>query len=222
MMTFVHSGIRHLRWFGALVLITLLSVLLTNEVQGEVTPQQQPQRGSSFEGFPLWKDIPTKAFAVLGRGKVRGTRWEVFAFRGPSASLGGKQPCIQVAHITLNGMYGYSRECGPLAPARGLTTTPVYALTGSSHRDTPGGPTVGESFLGMTVSSQVIDLRLELSGPSISRRTRLISARQSRKANVRQFRYIALGLARDACISHVVGVNLQGSVLIDADANECG
>lgn len=210
---------------GVLLLAVFLLLLLAPaRHRGASAQVPSAERGnlSQFDDFPLWKDVPTTAFAVMGKGRVRGTRWAAFVFRGTPKREGAKRPCVQVAHISANGMYGYSSECGPLAPAQGSNVPPVYAFTGGSHRDRVGEPVVGESFIGMTFAPQVFNVQLGLSsGEHITRRTKVLSLRQSRKAHVRSFRYIALGLASDVCISHVTGLNAQGETVIDASTNEC-
>ena len=174
--------------------------------------------GAEFDAFPLWKDVPVKAFAVAAEGRVRGTRWAAYVFRGTPSREGGKRPCIDVAHISANGAYAYSIECGPLAPAQGADVPPIFALTGGSS-----GSGVGESIIGMTLAPEVVRVRLELgSGMSITRPTAYLSSRQSRKAHVVRFRYLAVGLAQDVCIRRVIGVDEQGRTVLDAATGECG
>src|SRR5215216_48194 len=72
---------------------------------------------SPYSGFPLWKDVPGRSFAVLGEGQLRkGTRWGVYASRVGGGKRGRNNPCISVARITRDGIYGHANRCGPLAP----------------------------------------------------------------------------------------------------------
>jgi hypothetical protein len=205
-----------------LALLMLAGLLHPRAEAGMLPPYVKHRDGAEFENFPLWKDVPVKAFVVAGEGRVRGTRWAAYVFRGASNRVGGQRPCIDVAHISSNGAYAYSIECGALAPAQGRDVPPVFTLSGGSHSNKPGGPIVGESFIGMTFASQVSEVQLDLSsGMSIVHRTTYLSKRQSRKAHVRRFRYIAFGLGRDVCISHVTGLDKERQTVIDADTGEC-
>lgn len=215
-----------LRRLVAVLFLALVGLLLLVTVGHRGSSAQSPPalRGnlSEFEDFPLWKDVPTATFAVIGKGRVRDTRWAAFVFRGSPKRQGAKRPCVQVARISASGLYGYATECGPLAPAQGSSVPPVYAATSSSHRDGPGEPVVGESFIGMALAPHVVGIQLGLSsGRYVTRRTSVLSTRQSRKANVRRFRYIAIGLARDVCINHITGMDARGGKVIDAATNEC-
>lgn len=208
-------------------LLAMLALVVLAGFGGEyadavVSATAVPRRnGAEFEDFPLWKDIPVKAFAVVGEGRVRGTRWAAYVFRGASKREGGKRPCIDVAHIAANGAYGYSTECGPLAPVQGPDVPPVFALSGGNHSNGAGGP-IGESLIGVTFAPQVVEVRFELdSDMSIARPTSYLSRRQSKKAHVRRFRYIAMGLAQDVCIKRVTGVDAQGRTVLDAATGEC-
>lgn len=219
----MHKKIRML--VKLLVVLALLVITVAGGAKGDAAGRSAriERRGErEFDRFPLWKDVPVRAFASLGEGKVHGTRWAVYIFRGAAKREGGKRPCIDVAHISADGIYGYSIECGPLAPAQGLDVPPVLALTSGSHRNKAGAPVLGETFLGMTFASRVKEVRLDLnSGKSITRETSYLSARQSKKAHLVRFRYIVAGLALDACIRHITGVDGQGQTVIDADTEEC-
>jgi hypothetical protein len=177
---------------------------------------------SEAAAFPLWKSVPTRAFATLGTGILHGTHWAIYAFRGSQKTNARTSPCLVVAHLTKDLRYGSSVECGSLAPALGSDVAPVYTLFGSSYRRRANGPVIGETFLGLSVASSVRSVTLTVEpGKSIFRKTRLLSAQQGTKAHLMQFRYLAIAVPRNICISHIAAQDFLGNVVIDADGNEC-
>ena len=177
---------------------------------------------SEATAFPLWKAVPTRAFATLGTGMLHGTHWAIYAFRGSEKSKARTRPCLVVAHLTKDGRYGSSIECGFLAPALGSDVAPVYTLFGASYQRQAHGPVVGETFLGMSIAASVRSVTLTVEpGGSVSRKTQLLSSRQSAKAHLAPFRYVALAIPRNICVDHIVATDFLGSIVIDADGNEC-
>lgn len=163
-------------------------------------------------------------FAVLREGRSpRGTRWGVYVFNrlGRGNTNSKKRPCILLATVTKAGEYGYSDECGPLAPAAGVTVPPVTVGSGSA-RLFPGGNEVGESFWAMTFAPDIE--MVEIDAPrikTIQARTRLLSKSQAMKAHVNRFRYIAVSILEETCLDRVRGVDAVGAVRLDASFSEC-
>lgn len=184
---------------------------------------QQSQPPAWVRHFPLWMDVPTKSFAVLGEGTVRQQRWGVYTFRGKGKAA-GKRPCIELATLFYGlGHRGASftsnSACGPLAPP---AEQPVIEESGITVQKKVNGPTVSDTVIAMTVARSVIDVRLHLEpGPSQTKRTRLLSTRQAAKAHVQQFRYVAFGLARKECISAVTAFDETGTQLFETATRDC-
>lgn len=178
-------------------------------------------RGSVYDGFPLWKDVPGHSFAVLGEGRLHGTRWAVFASRGYNDKQAAQKPCVTVAKISAQGVYGNSLGCGPLAPVNGRRVPPVHPLQSEATRFA-SGRVVGESIMGLTFGVQVEKVHLDLRpGPDITRATRLISSGQASKARLQLFRYLALSVGREVCVSGIQGYDASGALVLDADTFEC-
>jgi hypothetical protein len=177
--------------------------------------------------FPLWKAVPTESFAVLGKGTVRQSEWGAYVFRQQGGTAGEIKPCIVVASF----YYGWpaqdgggffqpgNPECGPLAPP---AKQAVMDTSGMTIQRTPGGPTLGSTVMAMTVSLDVREVKLQLHpGPSLVLSTKLLSKAQAKKARVRPFRYVALSLARNVCVSGVTGLNAMGNQVLDSELRSC-
>ena len=177
---------------------------------------------SSFDSFPLWKDVPGRSFAKLGEGRLKsGTRWGVYASRVGSRRTRREEPCISAARITVGGRYTDAHGCGPLAPQPG-SDPPVYVTITGSGQNELNGPVVGESVLGMTFKYQVRSVLLRFSNATeMAHRTRLFNAKQMVKTGLAKFRYIAIGLQRDVCVQEVVGYSATGGQLFSRQTDLC-
>ena len=174
------------------------------------------------DGFPLWRSVPTSAFAVLGEGKVGGTNWGVYAFRSRPTPKARETPCIEVATITALGEYGHSTECGSLTLSNGSENLPVFTLIGGSRPAARGGHNIGETVIGIAFASTVVKATVEVEpGAPVTLRTKYLSVRQGRKAHLGRFRYLAFSLSRDVCVKHITGVDRQGTAVVDAESYEC-
>jgi hypothetical protein len=209
-------------WKGLLVPLCLTAVsflaLPADASDYDATGQS---RYGSFRGFPLWKDVPTRRFAVLKEGQNRrGTRWGVYAYR--DRGVGRDRPCILLASITFNGIYGLSSGCGPLAPSTGRKSLPVLVGKELSYSKGIGEPFVSQSFYALTVAVEVRRVQLVLDdGSKILRVTKRLNPRQGKKARLARFGYVTISVLRDVCIEEVNGLNGAGSVVLEADFEEC-
>jgi hypothetical protein len=166
--------------------------------------------------------VPREKFATLGKGVMHGTQWAVYAFRGAAGSTWAQRPCLMVAHLTSGGRYGSSTECGPLAPVLGPDTPPTYTLFSSSESNRHGREVVGETFLGMSLGTDVRSVKLEVKpGGTIFKRSRLLSNKEGAAVNLRPFRYVAFAFPREFCVQHVIANDFLGNVLVSADGQEC-
>ena len=219
-MSFLLCGRRAQLWIAIGVLFW---VALLPAASAEVASADSGH-GSEFAGFPLWKDVPARDFALLKEGQNRlGTRWAVYAYRDARRGRRAREePCILLARITAQGMYHFSPGCGVPAPLPGSRSMPVSVGMGDAHSNYPGGPWVGESFTGMTFAPEVARVRIEVEpGPAVALQTQYLSARQSKEAHVRRFRYVAFALPRDVCLGRLTGFDDSGAVVLEADFTEC-
>lgn len=176
-------------------------------------------RTESFDDFPLWKDVPGRAFAKLGEGKLRhGTRWAAFASRVGQGRRGKEKPCISVASITDYGEYGAAHGCGAPAPA-GNDSPPVMALMTRS-RDLPGR-SEGETIASMSFKPLITSIKLVTTKETIHRRTRVLNRYQQRKTHLPRVRYVALALEKDVCIVSISGYDADRDVAFEAPTGEC-
>jgi hypothetical protein len=180
---------------------------------------------SPFRDFPLWREVPVRRFAALKEGENRrGTRWGVFAYRRPLAQTAGarEMPCLLLSKITDQGQYGTAGACGSLAPSRGRSALPVSVEMGLSYRTRANRPFTHEFFVAMTFAPVVRQVRIEVAPERfMTFETRYISARQSKKARLSRFRFIAVSLPLELCVGDVIGFDAVGEVVLDADFNEC-
>lgn len=193
--------------------------------------RESRNRGSStggkipkdVEDFPLWMSVPSKAFAVLGEGVVRQTRWALYVYRGRGKE-GAERPCLDLATIYFGVGEGESfrngTACGPLAPPAKRIVTTKADLQVQKKID---GPIVGSSVLGMAVGSHVATLEVELDPDGkVVGKTRYLSARQAAKAHVRRFRYFTLARAKKICLDAVEGFSFNAEKVLDYEfADEC-
>jgi len=200
--------------------VALGSLFLTTPATGEGFKANGRGSGSggAYADFPLWKDVPGRTFAVLGEGSLRNrTRWGVYASRASGSKRAYENPCVSVASITAFGVYGNAHRCGPLLPASEPSTEPaIYvAIGGSSSKS-------GETVMGLSFSPQVQKVVARFAaGGQITRRTKLLNARQRAKTHLPPLRYIALGLQRDVCVETVIGYDAAGSVILQAPTQSC-
>lgn len=203
---------------GAIVLMALV----THNSGSDATPTKASGRPPDPRSFPLWRAVPSKSFATLGDGMLHGTHWAIYAYNGVRGKGSRDKPCLVVAHITRNGAYGSSTECGPLAPFPGPSVPPVYTLFSASYRDGVHGPQIGETFLGMSLGESIANVTMEVEpGASITRGTRYLTKAQSKKAHLARFRYLAFALNREICVKRIVAKDFTGNSVVDGDTGEC-
>jgi hypothetical protein len=166
--------------------------------------------------------VPREKFATLGKGVMHGTQWAVYAFRGAAGATGAQSPCLMVVHLTSGGRYGSSTECGPLAPVLGPDTPPTYTLFSSSESNRHRREVIGETFLGMSLGTNVRSVKLEVKPRGIIfKRSRLLGNKESAAVNLRPLRYVAFAFPREFCVQHVSASDFLGNVLVSADGQEC-
>lgn len=167
-------------------------------------------RGASFQ-FPLWKDVPGRTFAVLAHGTREGSEWAAFASRASTSARSRERPCVTVARIT-SGRYANAGGCGPLAPEMGLRYPTIHPLIGET----------GATVFAVSLSSEVRQVEIEFGSGRVIRQTpRRLSSHQAKKAHLPQFRFVAMALGEDACISRVTGFAVDGKRVLDSETHEC-
>lgn len=217
--TKITSVIKRGIYLGVAVVLVLLA---EHSFGSDATFTKASGRPPNPRSFPLWKAVPSKSFATLGDGMLHGTHWAVYAYNGVKGKESRHKPCLVVAHITRNGAYGSSTECGPLAPSLGSSVPPVYTLFSTSYRYGSHGPQIGETFIGMSIRANIANVIIEVEpGASITRSTRYLSEAQSKKAHLVRFRYLAVALNREVCVRRIVAKDLIGNSVVNADTGEC-
>lgn len=178
-------------------------------------PAREPQW---IKEYPLWKTLPTSAFAVLREGTVARSRWGIYAYRGDGPA-GGSRPCIEEVNLTFEGGLSTSgSSCGPLPTG---DKPPIFTLTGLSWKY-PGRAVIGETVIGMVVSKSVSRVSINVNPvPKVVRRTRYLSVSQARKARIQRFRYVALAIPRDVCLMGVEGFDIGGRRVLNTGLDPC-
>lgn len=190
-----------------LLVVLLLAAFLSERPVAATSAQEAP----AFK-FPLWKDVPGRPFAVLAHRSQGKAEWAAFASHVGRSARGRRRPCITVAVFTQEGRYANAGSCGPLAPEEGEQHPPIHPLIG----ETTG------SYFAISFMRQVHRVVIELgSGVHITRQTKLLTARQARKARVVRFSYLAQSLPSDACIERIKGFATDGDLILDAGTDEC-
>jgi hypothetical protein len=215
-MTGITSRVRLASLLKLLLSCVLLVLLVASQSDGLAVGGQEArtsQRGREMQ-IPLWKVLPTKHFAVLGEGVVRGRRWAIYAFArgGPESK---ERPCIE--DVNLRYEHGVASinsgepSCGALAPPNPVPVTTEYVFTN-----------VSGMVVGMTAASSVRQVELRLSdGRQLKLATKLLSAKQATKAKVGQFRFIAVGLEKRGCLESTRGLSSSGEALFETAPAHC-
>ena len=199
---------------GIVIWLALGGILCASAHSESLKPSDKQPRSA---GYGLWRVLPTKAFAVLGEGQVADLRWGIYAFRG-RGSQGGARPCIGEVDLWRDGGFSQATECGYAAPP---PNWPTFTLTSTSVKRS-GSPPIEGSVIGMTFATSVRRARIDLGpGPSVIRRTRLLSAKQAEKAHIEPFRYLAFDIGRTVCLEGVTGYDSSDVAVLDTTRYKC-
>jgi hypothetical protein len=178
---------------------------------------------SPYAKFPLYKDVSGHGpFATLDEGQLPNkTRWGAYASRVGKGRLGYERPCLSLAHITRWGQYTDVHGCGIPAPTE-KRSMPVFLSIAATYQTKPDGPFIGEAILGLTFSTAVRSVVLEYEdGGQLQRQTRLFNSKQQKKTKLPPFRYIAVALQKDVCVSNVIGFSKNGTELFSFETLLC-
>jgi hypothetical protein len=155
---------------------------------------------------------------LLGKGRVRSLRWEIYAHRKVS-SRGVRRLCLRELLFWDNGLASEGTSCaGSLLPEMG--GWPIYTLAhlGKGRRGIHGD----RSVFGTMLPPDVVRVTLHLdSGRSEDRRTRLVSEARAARVGLPQFRYVTFG-GVDMCLSGISGHDAGGNVIVDTVRYPCG
>lgn len=218
----VHSAIGKTVGITVLAASLLFGVASSAVGQGQVSTTAQHRPSSPYATFPLWKDVPGKKFAVLGDGQLKkGTRWAVYASRVGQSGAAHMRPCISVARITRDGIYGHAGRCAALAPNQAGTPALYVAISGSG-RERPDGPVIGETVMGLSFKPSVHKVMLRLAdGREVLKPTKTFNGQQMKKTGLTRFSYLASGLQEDVCVQEVVGYESGGHQILASTTGLC-
>jgi hypothetical protein len=193
---------------GALAVVCSLGLAASFSAEAAGAPPP------GFASLPLWRAVPTKHFAILGEGRTADLRWGIYAYRGKGREA-GRHPCIFEVDVSVDGPFSTGQECGPVSPP---FDWPIFTSTTSTNRDAQGHEH-NAFIIGMTLGLEVSKVVLDLGpGPNQTRVPRRLSDAQAKKARLRPFSYLALGIARDRkvnCLEGVTGFDAAGVEIID-------
>lgn len=210
-------------WRGVVRLKVILAVAVGMGVLIAFSPVRGVEGGSAAAaaepGVPtwvkqarLWRAVPTKKFAVLGEGAVRGLGWGAYVYRWQTPS-GRPLVCIEEVNFSKSGLVSSGSECGDLAPP---SRYPVFTLAATSSNGK------GASVFALAVGADVTKVKLEFGpGPSQTRATELLSEAQAAKANVPPLRYVAFGLGRFVCLRALSGFDGAGAKVLSTPRVKC-
>lgn len=200
--------------FGLAAFVIAAALFGGSATKARATPEAPRGLSASAQSFPLWSQLPTKSFAVLGEGVIRSRRWGVYLFRG-FGPKGGQRPCIEI--VTLRQLPGGldvgngGPECGAIAPPA------AQPIAGQSSFGS-----VDASVVAVVAGTKVTNFRIDLDpGAPRAFATRLLNAGQARKAHVRQVRYTAVALGTAGCIEGIQGLDSSGESIFDTPARSC-
>jgi hypothetical protein len=214
------------RWILAISIACTVSclgwVLGSASGAGPFRASEDWSRSQASEPFPLSKVVPTEAFVVLGKGRVRQSQWGAFAYRSRAG-----MPCVVVASFFYGPNSGGngvsylpgSPDCGKPIP---LGAQPLESSSGVIFRRDLDTPTVGAEALAMVFGKEVSRVKIGLRpGPSQGRRTQLLRPAQASKAGVQPFSYVAFSVARSVCVEQVTGFDAAGAQLFQTAPRLC-
>jgi hypothetical protein len=191
-----------------------LALCLPAATAGAQQGERERLLSAQAESFPLSSELPTHAFAILGEGRLKERRWGAYVFRRGSRS-GSSAPCIQIVSLRQLGraisIFGGGPACGsPAFPS----AAPIIQWVDYGA--------IGTKTIAVAVGGDVVSLTFgSSSGAEIRRRTKLLSAEQSRKAGVKQFRYVAFSIKGGVCFTSVAGVDRSGNELFEHELAGC-
>lgn len=183
--------------------------------------------GPSGVQFPLWRLLPSKAFATLGRGRGPETMWAVYTFRPDGGAKGALGPCVAIESVTVEGSFPSDAFCGPIRPSQNASGAPRYALISRGYGGGGGQKIAGEAVFAVAVGADIKRVSVQFedseSGDEIVREgpTKILSASAARKAKVVPFRFVVLGLSRSVCVASISGLGASGDTLFDSPEGEC-
>lgn len=164
--------------------------------------------------LPLSSALPTRSFAVLNEGVVKGRQWGAYAFKMGDRT-GSPRPCVSVVGGVPTPGGGFSVVSGN--PTCGEVAAGKQPLVSVVSFDKAGAVAFGMAF-----SSNVSRVYVELSpGPSSGKKTRMLSVAQANKARVHQFRYLAFSVSRNACLVRMTGFTASGAQVFQTPERRC-
>jgi hypothetical protein len=218
--------IRHRRWANTLccallVLICAGLVVLCGPASGGL------RSGNSGENrMPLWRMLPTRAFATLGVGRGPASQWAAYTYRSPSSVMRpGIKPCIVVLGVTRESTFLHNGVCGQVQPSVSAPEEPPsYALMSASVESR--GQSSAESVFAAGLPSVVerVAVRFEDAyGHRFTREasTKMLSEAQGRKARLVPFRYVVISVRSNVCVDSMIGYGVGGGALFDLREGEC-
>ena len=166
--------------------------------------------------FPLWSQLPTKAFVVLGEGGFGSRRWGVYAYR-PTHGGGPGAVCLQIVNLRFLraanqiSVSSGAAECGDVASRSGQ---PVVAQ--ADLRD-------GQSSIVATVApSAVENVKFVVDPPpDLSRDLRALTVRRAGKAHLGEMSYVAFRVTRLVCMREIIGMDASGASLFKTPRRQC-
>lgn len=185
--------------------------------------------GASVGKFPLWKLLPTKAFATLDRGAGTEMReWAAYAYRPSSVHEASSKPCVDIVSVTAEGSFPSDVVCGHVQPSIGSPDgSPRFALISRSYGDIASKRTLGESVFAVTLPLSAVRVLVRLENTADGRQvvrtvsSEVLSPRQEGKAELAPLRFAVLSIEKSICVSSIAGFDSKGSTLFDAEEGEC-
>lgn len=215
------------KWTPVVIAVVVATMIALMSAPWQSSARERPPHSAAsvpewVKNIPLWKfaGVPLDAFAVLDEGIVRKTRWGLYAFRGKKSAT----PCLALVDLYFGGVrHAFSvhdqHACGS---GGDLGSSPITVHLGYEYQLGPNSPVVNADALGFALQSQVRRVSVEVApGTYKTFTTRMMSQQQGYKAQVKPFRFLAFGLAREVCVGSLEGFDNEGGLVFASAPEQC-
>jgi len=194
--------------------LIVAGALLLGSLSAVVSRASDGTTSRAARSFPMWKLLPTKSFATLMDQTVGNLRIGIYVY-GRGGASAPRRVCIQQTVVRdagpiISASTG-NPECSTMYPNRGFAAT----LGGFKQNQI--------TAIGL-VTGQEATSRVEVEmvpGGVVGRQSKVLSARQARKAHVVPLRYVALTIPAVGCLESIKGLSSAGEVLFGTGARGC-
>jgi hypothetical protein len=196
----------------------LLAITTCSVAAGEASTSSQGtgQLPAVVRQFPLWSELPTRSFVILGEGAIAQRRWGIYAYRQANGER--DHVCVQIVSLRY---LAASRQLGV------STGSPSCGAVGGVHTSHPiiaeaEFDAVRAIVIGIVSPPEVEKLILTAEpGAERVRASKGLSKRRATMAHIARVAYLATAIRPGTCLNGVEGLDARGQVLFETPRRTC-